>query len=33
MTYDATDDGFIGKILVGSGEVKVRCCNWLLFVL
>lgn len=23
VTYDATDDGFLAKILVGSGEVKV----------
>ena len=23
VTYDATDDGYIAKILVGSGEIEV----------
>ena len=25
VTYEATDDGYIAKILVGSGELKVGC--------
>lgn len=27
VTYDATDDGFIAKILVGSGEIEVITSN------
>jgi hypothetical protein len=25
VTYDATEEGYIAKILVGTGEVKVTC--------
>ena len=28
VTYDATDDGYIAKILVGSGEIEVLECAW-----
>ena len=27
VTYEATEDGYIAKILVGTGEVKVRRGN------
>ena len=28
VTYEATDEGYIAKILVGAGEIKVEIVNW-----